>query len=68
MNPSPEPDSDAFVGVNEGAKIAGVSPNTLRRWAKAGRFPAYRTPGNRLLFKVYDLRNTIRPEAIERAS
>lgn len=53
---------DDMVGTIEGAEVAGVSPNTLRRWADLGRIPAYRTPGNLRRFKVGDLRNHTRRE------
>jgi excisionase family DNA binding protein len=58
-------DDEAMVGTVEGARVAGVGENTLRRWADAGALPTYRTPGNQRRFKVSDLRNLIRPETPE---
>jgi excisionase family DNA binding protein len=68
MNSPPDPDSDVYVGVVAGAKIVGVSENTLRRWADDGRIATFRTPGNQRRFKVADLRNLFRPERVEEAS
>jgi excisionase family DNA binding protein len=61
--------AEAFVGIVEGARIARVSENTLRRWADSGRIPVYRTPGNQRRFKVSELRaHLIQPERPAQAS
>ena len=45
-----------FVKTAEAAEILGVSPNTLRAWAKAGKIPVRRNPANGYrLFKRADL-------------
>lgn len=54
--PSEHDSDDSFVGMTEGARIAGVSEGTLRRWANLGRVPVYRTPGRQRRFKVSELR------------
>lgn len=53
-------DDDAYVSVGVAAEIAGVHPNTLRRWQNSGSIPLYRTPGNLRRFRVGDLRNLVR--------
>ena len=40
------------VGIGEAAKALGVKPITLRRWEKAGRITAERTPSGH---RRYDL-------------
>lgn len=35
-----------YAMTAEAAEILGVSQNTLRAWADAGRVPMYRNPGN----------------------
>jgi len=34
-----------LVNVTEAARVAGVSPDTIRRWCDAGRLPSLRTSG-----------------------
>ncbi len=35
-----------YVKVAEAAKILGVSQNTLRSWAEAGKIPMHKNPAN----------------------
>ena len=45
----------------EAAEILGVSQNTLRAWATAGKIPMYRNPANGYrLFRRADLENFLR--------
>lgn len=45
-----------FVKTAEAAEFLGVSQNTLRAWAKAGKIPVRRNPANGYrLFKRSDL-------------
>lgn len=45
-----------FLKTAEAAEILGVSQNTLRAWAKAGKIPVRRNPANGYrLFKRSDL-------------
>lgn len=45
-----------YVKTAEAARILGVSQNTLRAWAEAGRIPVRRNPANRYrLFLRRDL-------------
>ena len=47
-----------YVLTAEAAKILGVSQNTLRSWAEAGKVPMYRNPANGYrLFRRADLEN-----------
>lgn len=45
-----------YVMTAEAAEILGVSQNTLRAWAKAGKIPMHRNPANGYrLFRRSDL-------------
>lgn len=45
-----------YVKVAEAARILGVSQNTLRAWAEAGKVSMYRNPANGYrLFRRADL-------------
>lgn len=50
-----------YAKVAEAAKILGVSQNTLRAWAEAGKIPVHRNPANgyRLFLKA-DLEKFLR--------
>ncbi len=55
-------DDDRLL-VGPAAALVGVHPDTLRRWADAGRVPVTRSPGNQRRFRVGDLRALDRPES-----
>jgi excisionase family DNA binding protein len=45
-----------YVKTAEAARVLGVSQNTLRAWAKAGKIPVRRNPANSYrLFRYADL-------------
>ena len=45
-----------YVLTAEAAKVLGVSQNTLRAWAEAGKIPMHRNPANGYrLFRRSDL-------------
>lgn len=45
-----------YVMTAEAAQMIGVSQNTLRQWAEAGKLPVYRNPANGYrLFRREDL-------------
>jgi excisionase family DNA binding protein len=45
-----------YVKTAEAAEILGVSQNTLRTWASAGKIPVHRNPANGYrLFRKTDL-------------
>lgn len=39
--------NDKLIPIGDAANILGVTPTTLRRWDKAGTFPAIKTPSGR---------------------
>ena len=46
-----------YVKIAEAARILGVSQNTLRTWAEAGKIPVRRNPANGYrLFRRDDLK------------
>jgi excisionase family DNA binding protein len=50
-----------YVKTAEAAEILGVSQNTLRTWASAGKIPVHRNPANGYrLFRKTDLENFLR--------
>jgi excisionase family DNA binding protein len=45
-----------YVKITKAARLLGVSENTLRLWADAGKVKVYRNPANRnRLFRRYEL-------------
>lgn len=53
-----------YVKIAEAALILGVSENTLRLWADAGKVPSRRNPANRYrLFRRSDLERFLRQVA-----
>ena len=44
-----------LISAGEAAELVGVSPDTLRRWAKAGRVRHVVTPSRRILFDPADI-------------
>lgn len=53
-----------YVLTAEAAKVLGVSQNTLRAWAKAGKIPMHRNPANGYrLFRRSDLDRFLRQVA-----
>jgi excisionase family DNA binding protein len=56
-----------YVKVAEAAGILGVSPNTVRAWARNGKLPVHRNPANGYrLFRWNDLESFL--TRIERSS
>jgi len=45
--------SKKLLTIREAAKILGISPDTLRRWDKAGKFKATRHPMNN--YRMYSI-------------
>lgn len=50
-----------LLSLDEAARRLGVTPGTLSRWIRAGRFPAYRTPGGRYRVAEEDLHLALEP-------
>lgn len=53
---------DALVAATPGAKLIGVHPDTLRRYADDGRIAVVRTPTGARRFRVSDLRALLAPD------
>jgi excisionase family DNA binding protein len=56
------------VGLGEASGILGVSAGTLRRWADAGRIPAFTTPGGHRRFSRRSLLAMVPARRAERPS
>jgi excisionase family DNA binding protein len=53
-----------YVKVAEAAELLGVSQNTLRTWAEAGKIPMHRNPSNGYrLFRRADLEKFLQETA-----
>lgn len=61
---------DALVALGPAAKILGVAPRTMRKYADDGLLPVFRTPTQHRRFRVADLRAllTKQHEPAEQAS
>jgi excisionase family DNA binding protein len=53
---------DEYLAIGEAAALIGVSVDTLRRWAAAGRIKAVRTPTRQRRFKRSDVEALLREE------
>lgn len=49
------PDHDELLTPAEVARIFGVDPKTVARWAKTGRIPSIRTPGGHRRYRRADV-------------
>jgi excisionase family DNA binding protein len=54
---------EPLIMVSEAARVARVSPDTIRRWEQSGRLEAIRTSGGIRLFSRADVERV----AVERA-
>ena len=55
----------ATFRMGQAAQLLGVSTDTLRRWADAGRLPTTRTEGGRRMVRGTDLAELARSLAVE---
>jgi excisionase family DNA binding protein len=55
MKPKQVPAPDDLLTVTDAAQVLSVSTETIRRYHKAGRLPAQRTPKGIHIFKRRDL-------------
>lgn len=55
------------LSTGQAAKLCGVTPDTVLRWVKSGRVPAYRTPGGHCRLHREDL-VAFRPDGLRRES
>ena len=44
-----------YLRITEAAELAGVNPDTLRRWADAGKVKSFRTPSGERRFLAADM-------------
>lgn len=44
------PAAEDFLSLGEAARLLGIAPQTLRRWADRGQIPTYTTPGGHRRF------------------
>lgn len=57
-----------FLTTGEAARLAGVSAETIRMWARSGRLPVQRTARGLCLYQRDDLDHTLeRRQAFARA-
>ena len=53
--------ANLYITIRQASKILGVSPLTLRTWAKNGKLKAHRHPMNNYrVYKIEDLETVIR--------
>ena len=53
-----------YVKIAEAARVLGISQNTLRAWAEAGKIPMHRNPANGYrLFRRDDLEDFLKQVA-----
>ena len=57
-----EQNSDELLGIGVAARLAQLSPDTLRRAVKAGRLPSVRTPGGQHRFRRSDIEALSQPK------
>lgn len=56
---------DALLTPAEVAKMFGVDPKTVTRWAKAGKLPAIRTLGGHRRYRASDVRRLLRGDQLD---
>lgn len=56
-------DTGYTLTADQAAEIMGVHPATLKRWARAGKVPAAKTPGGIYRFRQSDLDAALVPVA-----
>jgi len=59
---------DVWLSLGPAARLVGVGPDTLRRWADVGRVEAFVTPGGHRRFSRRSLERMVREATPERAS
>ncbi len=58
QNPVNSHPDEWLVGVKEGARMVGIAPYTLRKYAWQKRIVRYKV-GRRVLFRIADLKNLL---------
>jgi len=55
-----------WLALGPASRLVGVDPDTLRRWADAGRLRAYATPGGHRRFDLADLHRVVQARRPQR--
>jgi excisionase family DNA binding protein len=55
----PPRDAREWLSLGPASRLIGVDPDTLRRWADAGRLPTFLTPGGHRRFERRDLERVL---------
>jgi excisionase family DNA binding protein len=50
ISPQPAPAAEDYLGLGDAARLLGITPQTLRRWADRGQIASYTTPGGHRRF------------------
>ena len=53
-----------LLTLTEAGELYGISPHTIRRWARLGKLPVVRLGGRTLRFRVEDLENTVKERRV----
>ena len=56
-----------YVPIGKAAKIIGVTPTTLRRWEKAGKIKPVRTPTNRRMYLMEQIKSLVQKSILDYA-
>lgn len=51
----PQPSLDALLKPSEAARLLGVGPTTLARWARSGQITAVTTPGGQRRYRTGEI-------------
>ncbi len=52
-------EQEEFLSIGKVAKRLGVTPETIRRWQKAGKIQELRSPTNRRLYSVREVKRIL---------
>lgn len=58
-------DKDDLIGTDEAARIAGVGPTAVKRWADQGVLPCIRTPGGHRRFSRSEVDGLVRRHRLD---
>jgi excisionase family DNA binding protein len=64
--PATELPTGDWLSLGPASELLGIDPDTLRRWADAGRVPAWTTPGGHRRFDAATLRRLTEPRSTVR--
>ncbi len=53
-----------LLKLKEAGELYGVSPHTLRRWARIGKLPVVRLGGRTVRFRPEDLESVVRAKLV----